>query len=402
MDDVSRAEALSAQGHPLFSGRKLKLGTFCTNLSGGCTMSSIDGVLQADWPSTAELARLGDEMDFEALVPVGRWRGFGGLTDFNSEGFETFTWAAAIAALTRNAGVFATSHVPTIHPIMAAKQAMTVDHVSRGRFALNVVTGWHQPEIEMFGAPLLEHDRRYEMAAEWLTIIKRLWTEDEAFDFEGAYYQVHNATMGPKPVQKPHPVVMCAGVSPKGREFAARHCDVSFVSIDSHAVEDLRARVELVRGFARSEFGRDLKVWSNAYIFQGDTEKDARAYYHHAIHELGDWPGVDNMLTIMGLNSQSIPPAQLQVLKEHFVAGWGGYPIIGTKEHVVDSLALLQSAGFDGILLSWPRYVDDMNGLGPVVRQLAFEAEQLADALGHAQIDVVVVDDQHTRHDLAL
>ena len=104
-------------------------------------------------------------MDFEALVPVGRWRGFGGTTDFNGEGFEWFTWAAGIAAATDRAGVFSTSHVPTIHPILAAKQAMTVDHISEGRFALNVVTGWHQAEIEMFGAPLLAHDERYDVAA---------------------------------------------------------------------------------------------------------------------------------------------------------------------------------------------------------------------------------------------
>jgi alkanesulfonate monooxygenase SsuD/methylene tetrahydromethanopterin reductase-like flavin-dependent oxidoreductase (luciferase family) len=48
--------------------------------------------------------------------------------------------------------VFATSHVLTIHPIMAAKQATTIDHITGGRFALNVVTGWHRSEIEMFDA----------------------------------------------------------------------------------------------------------------------------------------------------------------------------------------------------------------------------------------------------------
>jgi alkanesulfonate monooxygenase SsuD/methylene tetrahydromethanopterin reductase-like flavin-dependent oxidoreductase (luciferase family) len=62
----------------------------------------------------------------------------------------------------------------------------------------------------------------------------------------------------------------------------------------------------------------------------------------------------------MGLNSLSIPAPALQNLKEHFVAGWAGYPLIGTKEQVVDGLALLERAGFDGIVLSWPRYIEDM------------------------------------------
>jgi len=84
--------------NPLYGPRKLKLGTFSTNLSGGCAISTIDGTLKADWPSTLELARMADEMAFEALVPVGRWKGFGGVTNFNSAGFESFTWAAAIGA----------------------------------------------------------------------------------------------------------------------------------------------------------------------------------------------------------------------------------------------------------------------------------------------------------------
>ena len=357
---LSRADQLRAQGHPLFNDRKLKLGTFCTNLSGGCTMSDIDGVLDADWASSAELARMGEAMDFEALVPVARWKGFGGKLDFNSAGFETYTWAAAISALTRRSGVFATSHVPTIHPIMAAKQAMTIDHISGGRFALNVVTGWHQHEIEMFGSALLEHDRRYAMAGEWLQIIKRLWTEDDPFDFEGEFYQIRSGSMQPKPIQKPYPVIMCAGVSSKGREFAARHCDVSFVNLDSQELEDMRARVNLVRNQAREEFGREIQVWTNAYIFQGDNEADARRYYQHAVFERGDWEGVGNLLTIMGINSQSIPAEVLPLLKEHFIAGWGGFQILGGADQVVDSLDLLHRAGFDGVLLSWPRYVEDM------------------------------------------
>ena len=85
---------------PLFNDRKIKLATFCTNLSGGCAITTIDGVLEADWSSTLSLAKLGDAMEFEALVPVGRWHGFGGKTNFNGAGFEAFSWAAGIGAST--------------------------------------------------------------------------------------------------------------------------------------------------------------------------------------------------------------------------------------------------------------------------------------------------------------
>ena len=360
MDVRNRADQLREVSNQLFSDRKLKLGTFCSNLSGGATMSSIDGVLQAHWPSAESIARMADEMQLEAVVPVGRWKGFGGSTNFNGEGFECFTWAAAMGALTKYPAVFATSHVPTMHPVMAAKQGATIDHISGGRFTLNVVTGWYRPEIEMFGAPLLEHDIRYDMAIEWIEIIKRLWTSEEEFDFEGKFYKVKGAILAPKPLQKPHPAVMSAGVSPKGRQFAARHADVNFVNLEAHDLDSMRARVEASRKIAWDECKREIQVWTNAYIFQDDTEADARAFYKECVFEKGDWEGVENLVNTMGINSQSIPAPILQTLKEHFIAGWVGYPLIGTKEQVVDGLSVLQRAGFDGIVLTWPRYVEDM------------------------------------------
>jgi len=360
MDARTRADQLRGTTNPLFNDRKLKLGTFCSNLSGGATMSSIDGILQAKWPETLTLARMADEMEFEAIVPVGRWKGFGGATNFNGEGFECFTFAAAMSALTKYSGVFATSHVPTMHPVMAAKQAATIDHIGGGRFTLNVVTGWYRPEIEMFGAPLLEHDTRYDMAAEWIEIIKRLWTSDKEFDFEGSFYKVKGALIAPKPIQQPHPVIMCAGASPKGREFSARYADVNFVNLDTHEFEGVKKRVDASRKTAWDECKREIQVWTNAYIFQAETEAEARAFYDETVFKKGDWEGVENLVSVMGLNSQSIPAPVLQHLKEHFIAGWVGYPLVGTKEQVVDGLALLQRAGFDGIVLSWPRYIEGM------------------------------------------
>ncbi len=353
-DDERRAT------NPLFNDRKLKLGTFCTNLSGGCTMSEAEGMLDCDWPSTTRLAQLADEMEFEALVPVGRWKGFGGNTDFNGRGFECYSWAAGIGAQTRNPSVFATSHVPTVHPIMAAKQGMTIDHISRGRFTLNVVTGWFAPEFEMFGAPIMDHDRRYAMAAEWLAVIKRLWTEEEEFDFDGDFFRLRKAAVRPRPIQRPHPVVMCAGASQAGREFTARYADVGFTGPGQHDLDSMRTRVDSYRKLAWDGHGRDVRVWTNAYIFQGETEKEARDYYRYCVFEKGDWPGVENLVSIMGINSMASTPTVLARMKEHFIAGWNGFPLVGTKEQVVDGLLTIAKAGFDGTLLSWPRYIEGM------------------------------------------
>ena len=273
-----RADDLRRAGNPLYGERKLKLGTFGTNLDRGCAISTIDGVLEINWPNTLTLAKLADEMEFEALVPVGRWKGFGGVTNFNGPGFETFSWAAGVGACTQNSTVFATSHVLTVHPIMAAKQATTIDHITGGRFALNVVTGWHRPEMEMFGAKMLDHDDRYALAVEWLEIIQRLWTAEEEFDYDGKHFKVAKGYLEPKPLQKPFPPVMNAGSSETGRDYAAKYCDIAFVNTNRGNFESNKALIESYRKHARQEYGRELQIWSTSYIVQGETEQEAKDY----------------------------------------------------------------------------------------------------------------------------
>ena len=217
--------------NPAFSTRKLKLGTFQTNLDSGCVMSDLDGRLEISWPNTLKLARLADEMEFEALVPVARWAGFGGATNPQGPGFESYTWASAVSASTHKAGVLSTSHVMLNHPVMAAKQGAVIDHVSNGRFTLNIVCGWNGPEIEMFGLTLQGHDERYDCAEEWLTIVKRLWSEDETFDFQGMFYNIKKGYLQPKPVQFSYPAIMNAGGSERGRHFATKNCDLVYTGL---------------------------------------------------------------------------------------------------------------------------------------------------------------------------
>lgn len=373
---LSRADQLREANHPVFNDRGLKLGTFSTNLSGGCAISTVDGVLEADWGSTLSLARMGDEMEFEALVPVGRWRGFGGETDFNGAGFEAFTWAAGVAGATKDAGIFVTSHVPTIHPVLAAKQATTIDHISGGRFALNIVTGWNAPEIEMFGAPLLPHDERYDVAQEWVDIIRELWTRDDPFTVEGKYFQVKDAILKPQPIQRPHPVLMNAGGSAAGRNFGAKNCDVVFVSSDlgQQTPENLRTKVAEFKRYAREEYGREIQVWTNAYVVQGDTEAEARSFLDYYVNTKGDWTAAQNLVSGMIGNTASFAEETLQEMKFHFIAGWAGYPLVGTKEQVVDKLDALSKTGLDGVLLSWPRYVEDMQRFQTETYPLLVEA----------------------------
>src|SRR3569623_1619375 len=94
------------QSNPIFGDRKLKLGTFQTTLDSDCIMSSLEDRHHITWPITMACAKLADEMEFEAIVPVARWRGFGGATNPQGPGFEAYTWAAGLGAITQNSCLF--------------------------------------------------------------------------------------------------------------------------------------------------------------------------------------------------------------------------------------------------------------------------------------------------------
>ena len=340
----------------LYGPNRLKLGTFGLNVDNACAITTIDGVFHPTWENVMTLTGLADAAGFEALVPVARWRGFGGQTNFNGASFETYTWAAGVGGATRRAAVFATSHVPTIHPIVAAKQATTIDHISGGRFALNIVCGWFEPELEMFGASILEHDIRYAYATEWLEVVKQLWSADTEFDYNGKFFRIRRGFHEPKPIQRPFPPIMNAGGSGIGRHFAAKNCDMIFVHIRGQDVDAARRDIDEVRELAQSKYGRDVQVWANCYCVIGDSDKEAQNFCDWYVREKGDWVAVENLIRSLGIQTGVLPKEQLEGAKYHFIAGWGGYPLVGTAERVAERLAGLAEVGLDGALLSWPRY----------------------------------------------
>ena len=362
-----------AATNPLFNENAFKLGTFGMNVSNGCTISSIDGAFETTWPNVLRLARMADRAGFEGLVPVARWRGFGGETNFNGRCFETYTWAAGLAQATSYSAVFATSHVPTMHPLVAAKQATTIDHISQGRFALNIVCGWFEPEMEMFGRPIMEHEQRYEYAAEWIEIVKRLWTETEEWSAKGRFFNTENAVHKPKPVQRPYPALMNAGGSETGRHYTAKHCDMAFVHVTGHDPGTAGREAARVRDLARNTYGRTIQVWTNCYCVIADTDAEAKRILDYAVKEKGDWVAVDNIARSLGVQTQILPKEAIEGFKYHFIAGWGGYPLVGTAETVAREIGRLAKAGVDGSVMSWPRYEE---GLGRFIAEVMPLLEQ--------------------------
>src|SRR6516225_6451502 len=311
----------------LFGGNPMKLGVMAFNCSHGSTITTVPEAWKLNWPDTKDIAQAVDRAGMEALLPVGRWKGYGGPSNFNNCTFESFTWASAIGAVTSYCTVLATVHVPLVHPLMVAKMAATIDHVTGGRFAMNVVCGWFKNEFDMFGAHMRPHDDRYKYATEWLDFVRRAWTQDEEFDFTSESFNAAAVWSQPKPLQKPHPPIMNAGGSPAAQEFTTRYCDMNFVILkDRTHLEGAKAQIDHLKQMARSH-GRETRIWIHVYVVCRASEKDAKALDGH---------------------------------KAHFIAGHGGYPLVGTAEQIVDELGKLADIGVDGCLISWVRYKEEL------------------------------------------
>ncbi|HZE45330.1 MAG TPA: LLM class flavin-dependent oxidoreductase, partial [Xanthobacteraceae bacterium] len=171
----------------MYNANTLKIGVFGANCSSSRTATTVPERWTANWPDCLALARMADEAGIDFMLPIGRWKGYGGETDFHGTTLETVTWACGLLAATSHITVFGTVHAPLFHPLIAAKEFVTADHIGTGRFGLNIVAGWNEGEFEMFGVTQRAHDDRYEFAEEWLAVVKRAWGTEEQFDFKGQF-----------------------------------------------------------------------------------------------------------------------------------------------------------------------------------------------------------------------
>lgn len=345
--------------NPVFNDNRLKLGTFCTN-GRGASHTLVPEANKLNWRLAVEIARIVDRAGYEAVVPFARWKGY--VKDkpnhVSGDVLDPYTWAAGIAQATEHVGVFVTSHAPTIHPLLAAKQTATIDIISDGRLALNVVGGWNRPELEMFGAPMREHDQRYDHLGEWLDVVRRLWRSDEEFDHHGAFFDVVRGFSIPKPVQRPEPPIMNAGLSDRGMLFACEHADLCFIGLRSESFETARDEVEKYKRTARERFGREIQVWAHSYVVQRETRKEAEDYLHYYAVEHQDRECVDALLSGSVKEVHDMPAEVFEALRTRYAAGFGGISLVGTAGQIADKLAMLSRAGLDGVLLTWVDYAD--------------------------------------------
>ncbi len=346
---------------------RFKIGFFAANASSGHYPTLAHERWSGNWSDNLRLAQAADDAGIDFLLPLARWKGYGGATDFQGSTFETITWASGLLAATHRMTIFGTVHAALFPPLLAAKQIVTADHIGHGRFALNVVCGWNEGEFDMFGVTRGDHAERYRLGEEWLQVLERAWTRDD-FDVDGEFFHLHGVREKPKPYGGQRPLIMNAGRSDEGRNFAVRHCDAwftvgSWLDAGEDGVQKARQVVESAKAEAAAR-GNRLEVYTSAAVVCRPTRREAEEYHRHIVEEQADWGAVTGVLALRdgpghadGSDSaQSVTSEQQRA----FVRNYSGHAGIGSPDDVAAYIARMSRAGFVGCALSLINYLEEL------------------------------------------
>ncbi|QXQ08447.1 LLM class flavin-dependent oxidoreductase [Sphingosinicellaceae bacterium] len=333
-----------------------KLGTFASNCSGGMSVTTVPERWSGSWDDNLRLARLLDAADIDFMLPIARWIGYGGATNFHGNVLETMTWAAGLLAATSHIDIFATIHTVANHPVIVAKQMATIDAIGHGRAGLNIVAGWNEPEYRALGMTLpQDHETRYAYAQQWFDVVEALWSRDGAFDWNTEHFKLAGVHGDPKPLFGRPPIISAAG-SEIGRDFAIRNADFLFTP----TIDIARTTAEVVDLKARArDAGRDIEVLTFAHVVCRPTEREALDYVARFAGDAIDMPALDNLVRLQFAHAQSFPHDLLALIRDRMGMGHGGYPLIGTPEQVAEGLIALHAAGLGGTTLSFVDYAEE-------------------------------------------
>jgi FMNH2-dependent dimethyl sulfone monooxygenase len=348
---------MNANRYEMYNDNPFKLGLFGANCSSGRAINKLPERWLADWDSCEKMAKLADEGGIDFILPIGRWKGYGGETDFQGTTFETITWATGLLAHTKHLTVFGTVHAPLFNPMVAAKQIVTADHVGHGRFGLNIVVGWNEPEFQMSGIQQREHGDRYEYAEEWISAIKKMWNEKEPFDYDEEYLHLKNVVAKPKLHADSSPLIINAGQSATGRAFALRHCHAFFTNFRE---ADVKKSAEFVAQFKSDAkaLGRDANVYTQGHVVCRPTRKEAEDYFHYLTTEGVDFEAIESVLQLKNITRDNTPDYDEYV--RNLPPKNVGYPIIGSPDDVTEKFMRMHAAGLSGIAFSLVNYVDEL------------------------------------------
>lgn len=354
------------------SQQQLEFAYWVPNVSGGLVVSNIEQRTEWNIDYNKKLAQTAEQNGFSyALSQIRFTAGYGAEYQHESVAFSH-----AILAATEKLKVIAAILPGPWKPALAAKQLATIDQLTQGRIAINVVSGWFKGEFDAIGEEWPEHDQRYARSEEFIRSLKGIWTTDN-FSFDGKYYQFKDYTLKPKPLQQPHPEIFQGGTSRAARDMASRVSDWYFAN--GNTVEGIREQIEDLRSKAKQN-QHQVKVGLNAFIIARDTEEEAQAVLQEIIAKANP-DAVNAFADATRQAGAASPEGEGNWAKsslEDLVQYNDGFKtnLIGTPEQIAERIVAYKAAGGDLILAGFLHFIEEVEYFGQRVSPLVRELEQ--------------------------
>jgi dimethylsulfone monooxygenase len=348
------------------------------NVSGGLVTSTIEQRTDWSFAYNRTLARLAERAGFEYALSQVRYTASYGA-EFQH---ESTSFSLALLLATERLKLIAAVHPGLWHPGVLAKWVATADHLSGGRVAVNVVSGWFQDEFRQLGEPWLEHDERYRRSAEFITALKRIWTEDEA-NLAGDFYRIRDFSLKPKPLSwpgRPHPEIFQGGNSSAARVNGGRLSDWYFSN--GKSFDGVREQLDDLRRIA-ADAGRvdGPKFGLNGFVIVRDTEREAKDTLREIVEKahVEAVEGFGAAVKQAGQSTSDKKGMWADSSFEDLVQYNDGFRtgLIGTAEQVAQRIIDYRKLGVDLILTAFLHYHEEIQRFGdeviPMVRELEIE-----------------------------
>jgi pyrimidine oxygenase len=348
--------------------KSIEVGVFIPVGNNGWIPSTNTPPTPATYEHNKAVTMLAEELGFDFALSMAKWRGFGGSTRHWDVTLESMTAMAGLAEATKRIQVWATVHTMIFHPAVVAKMAATLDQISNGRFGLNLVAGSNPSDQGQMGLWRdLDHAGRYALAKEWITVARRLWTEDRV-DFKGEFFELTDCMSNPKPQRIPP--IICAGTSDRGFRFTIENCDACFIGASSHDEMISVGRRAKEIGEEIGRYGKTLGLFT---IVPGDTDKDAAdrvAFYNEGVDL--EALRVRAMEYSQDVKENTTAQRMIQSGKEQRAVGKAA--LVGSPETIADQLACIVLQGdLDGITIIVPDFIEDLRTVGEAIVPLLAE-----------------------------
>lgn len=347
----------------------VKFAYWVPNVSGGLVISNIEQRTSWTIEYNRKLAQIAEASGFDyALSQIRFTAGYG--AEFQH---ESVSFSHALLESTSTLKVIAAILPGPWNPALAAKQIATINHLTGGRIAVNVVSGWFRGEFHAIGEHWLDHDERYRRSEEFIRALRGIWTQD-SFTFRGDFYRFQDYSLRPKPID-PQPEIFQGGSSRAARDMAARVSDWYFTN--GNTPTEIAKQVDDIQRKA-AENGHEVRVGVSAFAIVRETEEEARAVLTEIIEKAN--PEAVNAFGHEVKNAgKASPEGEGNWAKSSFedlVQYNDGFRsnLIGTPQQVAERVVALKKAGADLILLGFLHFQEEVEYFGkhviPLVREL--------------------------------